>query len=278
MIISIDSTYPSTVYNRFHFVQHNTSLYPEKVTTEAIEELLDGLIECYARSTFTSSVVRHAIVAIHQLIILVIAKRCELLTKGLFEKLVRFFASESFKEFLDTNQENGKLAPSGGIVGYKLNTAHSSHFKLFAPFNAVSIAIEADQDEPSDPADVEEHRENIRRKKPVTTKYIFSGSTMILPRILIYYFNASNEESFRVLGEYLLLLIDNNFITLDTLNEHLMTLLRYDWSADKYKQLSKLMKTLAMKSSKCNESKDDMLLDVLSQLTADIDDFEEDQF
>lgn len=99
---------------------------------------------------------------------------------------------------------------------------------------------------------------------------------MILPRILFYHFNASHDESFRVLADYLLILIDHKFITLDTLNENLVILLRYEWSADKYEQLSTLIRTLSVqRRSAGNLTKDELLLDVLSELTANIDDFED---
>lgn len=125
----------------------------------------------------------------------------------------------------------------------------------------------------------EDRREDIRRIKSVATKYVFSGQTMILPRILIAQFHPANEQSFRVLAEYLLLLLDNNFITLVTLNEHFMELMRFDdWSADTYKQLSRLMRWVsegrnrrgAVAGGGCKE---DLLLSVLSELTANIDDF-----
>lgn len=123
---------------------------------------------------------------------------------------------------------------------------------------------------------MEEQREEIRTRKAVTTKYVFSGQTMILPRILIFYFPDHNLRAFQVLADYLLVLLDNNFITLNTLNEHLLALLRCEeWSPEKYKQLSHLMRIIGERRGDQMSSKDGVLLDVLSELTANIDDFPE---
>lgn len=93
MVISIENKYPSAVYNRFLIVQHLSSTRPEFLTAEAIDTLLEELIECYAHSKFTNSVVRHAIVTIHQLVILLIAKREDIVQRALLDKVVRFFAT-----------------------------------------------------------------------------------------------------------------------------------------------------------------------------------------
>lgn len=101
---------------------------------------------------------------------------------------------------------------------------------------------------------------------------------MILPRLLIAHFDPANEPSFLLLADYLLLLLNDNFITLDTLNENLMVLLRYDdWSAAKYKRLSHLMRMVSTRreghTARAGDIKEDLLLSVLSELTANIDDF-----
>ena len=56
-----------------------------------------------------------------------------------------------------------------------------------------------------------------------------------------------------------------------------MVLLRFeDWSVKMYSRLSTLMKTISMatRDSKNGSGKDELLLDVLSELTADIEDFD----
>lgn len=130
-----------------------------------------------------------------------------------------------------------------------------------------------------DAEDVEKERELIRDKESVTTKYIFSGSNYILPRILFYYFDETNVTSFKVLAEYLLLMIDNNYVPIEVVNEHLMILMQHDdWTPGKLGQLSKLMKFVfhgQKDFTTVNNSKEGLLLDVLSELTANIDEFEE---
>lgn len=132
-------------------------------------------------------------------------------------------------------------------------------------------------------ADPTEDREMVRNRRAVATRYAFSGNTVIVPRILIFYVN--QESSFHLLADYLLLLMDNNLITMTTLTEHLLLLLRHDdWTAEKFRQLSGLMSRLVVMANKQqpqrrNEtSKDDLLLDVLSELTANIDDFSTGEF
>lgn len=130
LVTSIDHEYPSSVYNRYLTVQHLTSMYPELLTTEEIVSLLRDLSECYTYSTFPSSVVRHVIVSIHQLVLMEIAKRTEIVTKELLDKVVRFFANDSFKDFLDANRENGKLCCLGYsfCIGFVLNFLSFHHF------------------------------------------------------------------------------------------------------------------------------------------------------
>lgn len=114
MVISIENKYPSAVYNRFLIVQHLSSTRPELLTAEAIDTLLEELTECYAHSTFTNSVVRHATVTIHQLVILLIAKREDIVQRALLDKVVRFFA---------TVKKNGEF----GVFSELHDKLHATH-------------------------------------------------------------------------------------------------------------------------------------------------------
>lgn len=105
-----------------------------------------------------------------------------------------------------------------------------------------------------------------------TTPFIFSKIPVILPRTLIYYFDPQHKESFTLLAKYLLILMDNNLYSLDSLNDNFVVLLRYDWSPDKFSQLSTVMRTV-LKSAD-NPSRDVLFLEVLSEMTANLDDFE----
>lgn len=268
LVISIDRTYPSAVYIRFQEIQHMNSMYPHQMTREAVVPLLDQLIECHTHSQFTSSTVRFIIVALHQFVIMLIARREDVVNEDLLEKVLIFY---------NTVKKNGKLVCVSTILAcYVLHPLSISS----DPTCLIPDQVDNDMDTDKE-AHCEEHRERTRTSKPVTTKYVFSGHTMILPRLLMAHFDPANESSFLLLSDYLLLLLDDNFITLDTLNENLMVLLRYDdWSAAKYKQLSQLMRIVAARrdddktaSAGGGDNKEHLLLSVLSELTANIDDF-----
>lgn len=98
--ISIDQTYPSTVYIRFQEIQHMNSMYPHQITREAIIPLLDELIQCHTHSQFTSSTVRFTVVALHQFVIMLIARREDVVNQDMLEKVLIFY---------ETAKKNGKL-------------------------------------------------------------------------------------------------------------------------------------------------------------------------
>lgn len=105
LVISIDQKYPSSVYHGFQQIQHLISMYPGQVTAERIVSVLNDLIECYTHSQFTSSAVRFIIVAMHQLTIMIISLRVDLVTDEMLKKVVRF---------MDTAKRHGKLVCVSG--------------------------------------------------------------------------------------------------------------------------------------------------------------------
>lgn len=98
MTISIDHKYPSRMSHNFLVVQHYTSMYPERLTTEMLLSLLEELIECF---TYNVLPLRNILISVNQLIILVIARKWDIVTQGVLDKLVHFFKCENFQ---DTNQ------------------------------------------------------------------------------------------------------------------------------------------------------------------------------
>lgn len=113
MLISLEHKYPSEIYRDLHLVQHLTSMYPEELTEQMMTTVVGELTECFTYNTFNASTVRHILLEVHQLVVVVIAKRSELVTKEVIDKLGRFFGTASFQEFLDANQENGKFVCLG---------------------------------------------------------------------------------------------------------------------------------------------------------------------
>lgn len=97
MVICIDRKYPSAVYNNLHHIQHLTSKYPEKLSTVMVNELLRDLTECYTHSKFTSSTCRHIVSAVHQMVLMIIAQKSEIITEAVLIDLVRFMKCDSFQ-------------------------------------------------------------------------------------------------------------------------------------------------------------------------------------
>ena len=120
MVISIDHQYPSVVYNKFHIVQHLASMYPQQLTRESVENLLDSLTECYTYNTFTTSTIRHALYTVHQLMMMIMARNAGLVTRGVIEKLVGFFATQpnlSRVSAMTLDQSSGNPVNDAGTLG-----------------------------------------------------------------------------------------------------------------------------------------------------------------
>lgn len=97
MVICIDHKYPSAVYNNLHHVQHLTSKYPEQLSTEMVQELFKDLTECYTHSKFTASTCRHIVSAVHQIVLMIIAQRSEIVTESVLVEIVHFLKCDSFQ-------------------------------------------------------------------------------------------------------------------------------------------------------------------------------------
>lgn len=102
MVISIEHTFPSSIYNELLLAVHLTSMYPEKMTRDTLESLLDKLQSCFTFNSFSNATLRSFVVILNNLVMLNIARNPDIVV-GVLDKLVHLF-----RIIRDTNQLCGE--------------------------------------------------------------------------------------------------------------------------------------------------------------------------
>lgn len=216
-----------------------TSIYVDELREGAILEFLVSYKQCLSVNTFFTTTYKTTIMVLHNVILHLIPKRLELVTDRVLELVIDCFRSECFGELL-TPPEPAKILEN----------------------------VKGDEE------DVEGMRDQIRNSAPAT-KYIFSSSVSVVPRCTLFYYAFRPVSCFKVLANYLIRLINAKLLTLDILNEHLVSLLRFDWPTEFLRNISQMTAFISKEfKAASSDPESHLFLDMMSDLTTGIEDFE----